>query len=68
MFHQNSFASQGWECPKCKRVYSPFTHMCLHCVPSSSKLSGIYYPQTGTNIGNVGNTTLTTTESNEDNN
>lgn len=22
---------QGWQCPICKRVYSPFTQMCLHC-------------------------------------
>ena len=24
-------AMQGWQCPICKRVYSPFTHMCYHC-------------------------------------
>lgn len=24
-------AMQGWQCPICKRVYSPFTHMCLYC-------------------------------------
>jgi hypothetical protein len=28
---QTSFISQGWECPKCKRVYSPTTPMCSHC-------------------------------------
>lgn len=22
---------QGWQCPICKRVYSPFTQMCLYC-------------------------------------
>ena len=22
---------KGWECPKCGRVYSPFTSMCLYC-------------------------------------
>lgn len=21
----------GWICPKCGRVYSPFTQMCLYC-------------------------------------
>lgn len=25
------FASQGWQCPICKRVYSPFTPMCWYC-------------------------------------
>ena len=25
---------QGWVCPKCGRVYSPFTSMCSYCVPS----------------------------------
>lgn len=28
---QASFIPQGWECPKCKRVYSPTTSMCSHC-------------------------------------
>lgn len=23
--------SQGWECPKCGRVYSPITPMCMYC-------------------------------------
>lgn len=22
---------QGWECPKCGRVYSPNTPMCMYC-------------------------------------
>ena len=22
---------QGWQCPICKRVYSPFTPMCYYC-------------------------------------
>lgn len=25
------FAQQGWQCPICKRVYSPTTLMCLYC-------------------------------------
>ena len=29
--YQKSFIPQGWECPKCKRVYSPNTIMCSHC-------------------------------------
>ena len=24
------FGQQGWICPKCGRVYSPFTQMCLY--------------------------------------
>lgn len=24
-------AMQGWQCPICKRVYSPFTSMCPYC-------------------------------------
>lgn len=26
--------NMGWECPKCGRVYSPTTEMCLHCPKS----------------------------------
>lgn len=26
-----NFIPQGWECPKCKRVYSPQTLMCIAC-------------------------------------
>ena len=25
------FAPQGWQCPICKRVYSPITPMCYYC-------------------------------------
>ena len=28
---QSNFIPQGWECPKCKRVYSPTTNMCSNC-------------------------------------
>lgn len=24
-------AAQGWQCPICKRVYSPFVQMCMYC-------------------------------------
>ena len=28
----NDFAAQqGWQCPVCKRVYSPFTPCCFYC-------------------------------------
>jgi len=26
-----NFAQQGWQCPICKRVYSPTTAMCFYC-------------------------------------
>ena len=26
-----NFGPQGWVCPKCGRVYSPFTSMCNYC-------------------------------------
>jgi uncharacterized OB-fold protein len=32
---QTTFIPQGWECPKCKRVYSPTTSMCSHCPQNS---------------------------------
>lgn len=30
------FGQQGWICPKCGRVYSPFTQMCLYCGPNNT--------------------------------
>ncbi len=36
---------QGWQCPICKRVYSPFTHMCLHCGNQETQ------PTTPSNLG-----------------
>lgn len=26
--------AQGWECPKCGRIYSPSMVMCSYCVPA----------------------------------
>lgn len=37
----------GWVCPKCGRVYSPFTHMCPYCVPDS--MNNITYTSTTIN-------------------
>ena len=28
---QHTFCSQGWQCPICHRVYSPWTSMCFYC-------------------------------------
>lgn len=30
------FGQQGWIRPKCGRVYSPFTKMCLYCGPNNT--------------------------------
>lgn len=30
-YSEPSFAPQGWQCPICKRVYSPSTTMCFSC-------------------------------------
>jgi hypothetical protein len=30
------FGQQGWICPKCGRVYSPFTSMCSFCSNGSN--------------------------------
>ena len=42
---QTSFIPQGWECPKCKRVYSPTTSMCSHCPQHTQG-----YASTGTTL------------------
>lgn len=31
---------QGWQCPCCRRVYSPTTVMCWFCPASTSTTSG----------------------------
>ena len=31
MYEFQGFAQQGWQCPICKRVYSPTTPMCWYC-------------------------------------
>lgn len=32
---------KGWICPKCGRVYSPFTQMCLYCKPNNTTTSNL---------------------------
>ena len=42
-------AQQGWQCPICKRIYSPFTPCCFYC-------SGEAIIKTSTNINGTGYT------------
>jgi hypothetical protein len=51
---QTSFIQQGWECPKCKRVYSPTTSMCNYCPEKSQG-----YTSTGTTFSVGTSTTYT---------
>lgn len=45
--HEKLFSTvmQGWQCPICKRVYSPFTHMCMYC--SNKEVETITLPNAG---------------------
>jgi len=52
MFKTN-FIPQGWECPKCKRVYSPTTSMCSNCPQYNQGVTS-----TGTTL-NVGTSSIT---------
>lgn len=47
--YNGMFGQQGWICPKCGRVYSPFTQMCLYCKPNDTT--------TVSNLGSLSNTT-----------
>ena len=31
----NLMIQQGWQCPMCRRVYSPTTPMCFNCPPKT---------------------------------
>jgi len=37
---------QGWQCPICKRIYSPFTMMCYYCNNGSTTTSTKIRPDT----------------------
>lgn len=44
------FGQQGWQCPICKRVYSPHTFMCYFCGNQETVAStGTEYKQTPEN-------------------
>lgn len=36
---QFHYVQQGWQCPCCKRVYSPTTSMCMYCGNGESYVS-----------------------------
>ena len=43
------FAPQGWQCPICRRVYSPITPMCYYCgngVVTTTTTTNIETPKT----------------------
>ena len=54
----NKSIPQGWECPKCGRVYSPSTTMCFTCVGFTVSVPSVFSPN-GTGNPNV-NPTFTT--------
>ena len=33
---------QGWQCPLCKRIYSPTTYMCFYCGGDKTETSTTY--------------------------
>jgi hypothetical protein len=59
--------AQGWECPKCGRVYSPTTMMCFSCgnAESSTSTTLIPFSQTG-DIPDMPGTTSTLTVTSKD--
>ena len=42
-------AMQGWQCPICKRVYSPFTKMCMYC--GNKEVETITLPKLPNTVG-----------------
>lgn len=53
----NDFAvQQGWQCPLCKRVYSPFTPCCFYCGEEGMTKTGTEI--TATEHGILGRPTL----------
>lgn len=52
---QFEFIPQGWECPKCKRVYSPTTMMCIAC-PNLTQTGTTGSSTTPIGVGGYGTT------------
>ena len=42
---------QGWECPKCNRVFAPWVYECWHCSPKRLRDSGWIPLSTANSIG-----------------
>ena len=38
----DSYITQGWQCPICRRVYSPTTPMCWYCGNESTSASNTF--------------------------
>ena len=60
---KNLTIQQGWECPKCGRVYSPTTGMCYTCVNQtesiiSTSTDGINFQASGTSTAMIHNFTV----------
>jgi len=51
----DGFPQQGWQCPCCKRVYSPTTFLCPYCPGKTTVSNG-----SGTSIPDLGYTTCET--------
>ncbi len=55
MSYPNQTIQQGWECPKCGRIYSPTTPMCSNCpqevTPWASTNDLVTRTYTSTSIG-----------------
>lgn len=45
-WHGIDFTPQGWQCPICKRVYSPTTPMCYYCGNSTTIVLKTVYGET----------------------
>lgn len=54
MSYPKKTIQQGWECPKCGRIYSPTTPMCSHCPQEIKSSDGI---NTNDLVNRVTNTT-----------
>ncbi len=44
----NNLVQQGWQCPICKRVYSPTTFMCFYCGGESKTFATTTTPGSAT--------------------
>lgn len=54
------YVQQGWQCPLCGRVYSPWTSMCHYCGGDSKTFTVTTVPEKGTTLNgkNVENLNL----------